>query len=223
MAGQLVKAKLEIYKDDSAKAALGEISFFFNPQAIRVTKSVPYREQPQAGANAQTNQFTHGDKAEIDFGELIFDTFEQRKSVYKTYIVKLEQLLHFQKELHRPPRVLFSWGSGFGSGEGKINSGRFFVSRLEVNYTMFLPDGTPVRATAKLTLTEDIDPKKDTKKNSPDVAKVHLVQRGDTLQGIAYKEYDSPAEWRRIAEANSIDDPSELQPGTRLLVPPILK
>jgi len=49
------------------------------------------------------------------------------------------------------------------------------------------------------------------------------VQRGDTLQNIAWKEYDDPAEWRRIADFNAVDDPMALEPGTKLLVPPILK
>jgi nucleoid-associated protein YgaU len=48
------------------------------------------------------------------------------------------------------------------------------------------------------------------------------VGRGDTLQSIAFKEYDDAGEWRRIAEANGIDDPLELAPGKRLLIPPIL-
>jgi len=60
-------------------------------------------------------------------------------------------------------------------------------------------------------------------KQSPDHAKVYTVQRGDTLQAIAYREYDNPSEWRRIAEANAVDDPLALEPGTRLLVPPILR
>ena len=42
-------------------------------------------------------------------------------------------------------------------------------------------------------------------------------------KGIAFREYDDPAQWRRIAEANGIDDPLALQPGRRLLIPPILK
>jgi nucleoid-associated protein YgaU len=60
-------------------------------------------------------------------------------------------------------------------------------------------------------------------KNSPDHAKVYTVQRGDTLQSISFREYDDPAEWRRIADANSVDDPMALEPGMKLLVPPILK
>ena len=48
------------------------------------------------------------------------------------------------------------------------------------------------------------------------------VRRGDTLAAIAHVEYNDPGEWRRIANANDIDDPMSLKPGMKLLVPPIL-
>ena len=49
------------------------------------------------------------------------------------------------------------------------------------------------------------------------------MRRGDTLQSISNATYDTPVEWRRIAEANGIEDPMELVPGAQLMIPPILK
>jgi len=48
------------------------------------------------------------------------------------------------------------------------------------------------------------------------------VKHGDTLSLIAHEEYDDPAEWRRIADANGINDPKDVKPGTVLTLPPIL-
>ena len=67
-----------------------------------------------------------------------------------------------------------------------------------------------------------MEAEEQTEHESPDNAKVRAVLRGDTLQSIAFAEYDDPAEWRRIADSNGIDDPSDLRPGQRLLIPPIL-
>ena len=36
-------------------------------------------------------------------------------------------------------------------------------------------------------------------------------------------EYEDPGEWRRIADANGIDDPFRLEPGKKLIIPPILR
>ena len=58
--------------------------------------------------------------------------------------------------------------------------------------------------------------------NSPDHAKLVTLKRGQTLADVASDEYDNPAEWRRVARANGIDDPMSVLPGTKLIVPPIL-
>ena len=225
MADGYEKAKLEVHAEDAKGDLPKDVSFLFNPEAIRVTKALKPREQRQAGQDAAHLQFTGGDSLKLEFGEILFDTFEDRTSVYSTHVQGLEKLIHVNEDLHRPPRVLFVWGQGFGDAGGKINTGTWYITALDVNYIMFLPNGTPVRAKCKLTLTEvpdDSNPSKSVK-NSPDTAHVHLVSRGDSLQAIAYEEYDDSSQWRRIAEANGIDDPLGLSPGQRLLIPPILK
>jgi len=47
----------------------------------------------------------------------------------------------------------------------------------------------------------------------------HVVQKGDTLAELAERYLGSADEWRRIAEANDIDDPTKLEIGTRLSIP----
>ena len=48
---------------------------------------------------------------------------------------------------------------------------------------------------------------------------VHTVVAGDSLPGVAWREYGDPTLWRPIAESNGIDDPMCLPAGTVLLVP----
>lgn len=224
MSSNFEMAKLVVHSADK-QGVPPEVSFHFNPEAVRVTKTLKPKEQRQAGQDAPALQFNGGDSLKIEFGEILFDTFEDRASVYAAHVSKLEKLIHVNEHLHRPPRVHFVWGQGFGSEDGKVNTGIWHITALDVNYIMFLPNGVPVRAKCKLTLTEVPDEATPAKsaKGSPDTAHVHLVQRGDTLQAIAYREYDDAGEWRRIAAANGIDDPLALHPGSRLLIPPILK
>ena len=54
---------------------------------------------------------------------------------------------------------------------------------------------------------------------SSDVAKVWVVKQGQTLAMIAAREYGDAREWHAIAEANHIDDPLALRPGTQLVLP----
>lgn len=223
--GEFQHARIAVYKEDHAKSKRPDseqyVSFVFNPEAVRVSKTLKPKDQNQAGQNAPSPQFTTGNAAQLEFGEILFDTFELRQNVYLEHVSKLERLILVDEHLHRPVRVMFTWGAGWGDRTGQINTGLWFITGLDVNYTMFLPNGTPVRCTCKLTLQEV--PEEPAKKASPDTAHVHLVGRGDTLQGIAHREYDDASQWRRIAEANGIDDPLQVSPGRRLLIPPILK
>lgn len=220
----LPRAQISVHADDLAKSSIaaadGKVEFMFNPESVRITKTVTPKEGKQAGQNAPPPQFTYGDAMKLEFGEVLFDTFESRANVYEKHVQQLERLILTDDKLHRPPLVVFSWGNVFGSDKAQIKTGLWLITGLDVNYTMFLPNGTPVRCTCKLTLSELPKP---TSPKSPDTAHVHLVSRGDTLQGIAAQEYDSPGEWRRIADANGIDDPLTLSPGRRLLIPPILR
>ena len=49
----------------------------------------------------------------------------------------------------------------------------------------------------------------------------HIVQKGETLSGIAYKYYGSAAKWPKILEANKdlIEDANKLKPGTKIIIP----
>jgi nucleoid-associated protein YgaU len=96
------------------------------------------------------------------------------------------------------------------------------LERLEQQFTLFMEDGTPVRASLSCTFKEwrtNYEDLNRQDKQSSDVAKTRIVRRGDSLSGIAAEEYRDPALWRPIALENGIDDPRRLSPGTVLLIP----
>ncbi len=45
------------------------------------------------------------------------------------------------------------------------------------------------------------------------------MKSGDRIDNIAAEEYGDPELWRPIADANNLDDPSWLEPGTMLVLP----
>ncbi|MCB9728361.1 MAG: LysM peptidoglycan-binding domain-containing protein [Deltaproteobacteria bacterium] len=223
--GQLQKAMLVAYdRPGGSELSLYKLEFFLNPREITVEKSVTL-EEDQGQGNTRETRWTMTNPVTLKLGEIWFDTYESRTSVRKTYIDKLEKLLDYNKDTHHIPCVRFVWGR-FTQDSVKDLQYLFYVEKLTAKYTMFLPDGTPVRASVQLDLKQALpiemqlanDPKQ-----SPDHAKLYTVKRGDTLQAIAHAEYDDPREWRRIADTNGIDDPMTLRPGSKLLVPPILK
>lgn len=222
--GQLVKGKLAVY-DTPGGGSTKELEFFLNPSSIVITKSTRM-ETTSATGNADATRPATTDPMQMNIGQLWFDTYETRESVRRKYIDDLEKLLDYVADTHHQPAVSLVWGKFTEDTSNQAAHMYFMVQSLSVTYSMFLPDATPVRALVTLNLVQHQtfqDQASATPKESPDHAKLYTVRRGDTLQGIATAEYDNPGEWRRIAELNNIDDPMMLRPGTKLLVPPILR
>ncbi|HEX2196664.1 MAG TPA: peptidase M23, partial [Actinomycetota bacterium] len=112
-----------------------------------------------------------------------------------------------------PPRVRFGWDRVHFEG---------YVKDVGIEYQLFHPDGRPIRATCQVTM-QKVAPKparQNPTSGTPAIHRTIDVVAGDSLPGIAYKEYGDPARWRALAILNAIDDPMRLRPGARLLVPP---
>jgi len=225
--GSLVKAKFVCYpgtEDNMMGGTPWEMPFFLNPASIKTHKEVSYEDD--AGAQRTLAiRFSHVHPTCLELGELWFDTYDTRKSVREQYIDKLEDLCNYDPETHYPPVVVFHFGEFSQATKHKYDY-TFFVSKLDVDYTMFLADGTPVRAQVAICLKQVLTASGEQvtrDKRSPDHARVYTVKRGDTLQGIARFAYEDPREWRRIANSNAIDDPMDLRPGRVLVLPPILR
>ena len=229
--GELEKAQLVPVEPtgghgEISRGKLGKVTLMFNPAKIKWTNFVRWTRRPDSGSDSAGKTFGSSEGRTLTLNNIWFDTFEQRMNVRTTYIDRLEALGQRDHQGdHAAPMIKFVWGN-FTSQVDEYNLPLFVLENLEVEYTMFLNDGTPVRACVTITLREATPPETQQElrgNQSPDHAKLVTVRRGDSLQTIAYQEYDDAAEWRRIADANNIDDPMNLDPGAKLLIPPILK
>lgn len=184
-----------------------------NPKELAYSKSVGWAEQAGTGRDYPDLQFTAGKSITISI-ELMFDKYEINGDVRSDTDALLAMAL-VDEGLHRPPKVDVTW-----AGEVFMGGFRGVVESVKVRYTMFTQAGIPCRAVATVGMkqAEGVS----CSGNSPDVAKMRVVKRGETLQSIAESEYRDASEWRRIADANKIDDPLTVEPGSKLLIPPIL-
>jgi Contractile injection system tube protein/LysM domain len=186
----------------------------FNPKEYSIQKSVQWEPHKAPGLDLPEQEFTSGNPAVLAV-ELFFDTYEDNASV-KDHTDQLMALALVDADSHRPPLVQFQWGDFTFKG---------VIESLALRYTMFLSDGKPCRATANLSVKEAKSASEqlnDKPRNSPDHTKRRTMKVGETLALIAHEEYEDPAEWRRIADANGINDPKDVKPGTVLTLPPIL-
>jgi nucleoid-associated protein YgaU len=209
----IAKLKIEPETGDSVEA-------LFNPEEISLDKSVTWQTQEAAERDVPELQFKNGQARTLNL-DLFFDTYDApgaAKRDVREFTEAVFRLALVAESLHRPPVCKLSWGRMKGFFRGVLE-------RLNQRFTLFTADGTPVRATLRCTFKEwrtNPDDERRQGKTSSDVAKQRIVRRGDTLSAIAADEYRDPGLWRPIAEANHLDDPLRLEPGTALLIPTLV-
>jgi nucleoid-associated protein YgaU len=183
----------------------------FNPAEYTLEKGVNVAEAAIVGLSSPLLQFVNGAAQTLEM-ELFLDTFETRADV-RTLAHQLTVLMEVNPDLHAPPPVEFTWGSLTFDG---------VLVRARQNYTMFRPDGIPVRARVQVSFKEFTNvglEAKEIKRQTADYSRLHVVGQDETLPVIAQRYYQNPLLWRPIALHNDIDDPRALAIGARLLVP----
>ncbi len=216
MSQSLEKAHIKIL---NGKNEGDDILCRFNPTEYRIEKRVSYGDHKTL-LNSPVAQFTSGTADQLSM-ELFFDTTDaaptdQAADVRKVYTNGLDSLLSVDGELHAPPICRFVWGGGLDFTAVLV--------RADKRFTRFLPNGIPVRARVDVTFREYQTAefqKSEIKHESTDKAKRWRVTEGDTLWLIAEQEYGDPSHWRTIAEANDLENPRVIEPGTTLSLPPL--
>nr|WP_260848965.1 LysM peptidoglycan-binding domain-containing protein [Streptomyces sp. SLBN-118] len=197
---------------------MGRITFQFNPKELSLTKSAKWVRKTARGAKTAGPPEFNG----AEPSKLTLEMFLDATDTHDGHVVKtVKQLTDCciptsesrQQKKASPPWVIFYWGrfTGFTA----------YVSQVQVKYSLFGPGGQPLRATCQVTLEEisGETPGQNPTSGALAARRVHRVVDGDTVASLAWREYGSPNAWRAIAEANGIDDPMRLRPGTELLLP----
>ena len=196
-----------------------EIEVMFNPESYQISYGASYSEKKIAGLDGPISQYIAGESMTLDM-TLFFDTYvpptpdeaESGTSVAKK-TAQLSKLVCIDGTLHRPPTVKFHWGSLQFKG---------IVVSVKETYTMFLSDGTPVRAKADISFRSLLDAdeaKRQAPFESPDRTKVRVLHEKEQLWNYAWQEYNDPEKWRVIAAENGIMNPLEIEPGMEIRLP----
>jgi nucleoid-associated protein YgaU len=207
----------------------------FNPTDFSFDKSAQIAEIAIPGLDAPLQQFVRGQSEKLTL-ELFFDTTEDGMGAgatsVTTYTDTIYQLVKIEPDRHAPPICTFIWNDKFPGtdisshlGNQRRNEFQCIVENVKQKYTLFSPEGVPLRATLTVTLREykTLDEQlKQLNLNSPDRTQSHIVQQGETLSSIAAQHYRKSGEWRRIGDANAIEDPRRIEIGAFLTVPPIV-
>lgn len=228
-----METKAAIYYDKSGKGNFNDkITVMFNPNTYSVSRNINYggndgkNDKDNINMQNHANQtFSGGNNDTFSF-ELIYNRYNfehysgNEKIVSKDMNVardinKLKALTFIAENAHTPPECKFVWSSFSFIG---------YISSFKADYTMFLNDGTPVRAKVQINMIgyEEFENKKIAFQ-SPDRTKSRILEANQQLWEIAAEEYDDAAMWREIAKANNINNPLDISNGTALIVPALKK
>jgi len=123
---------------------------------------------------------------------------------------------------HEPSYLTLTWHQAVLGKTG-------FPCRLEsvdVRFTSFGRDGSPLHAELAAVFAEQLAPKQDAAKkqlSSPDLTHRRTVIAGDTLPQLCIAIYGSASYYLRVAEANALDDFRNLDAGQELIFPPFAR
>ena len=218
----LEKAVIEIDPRDRGGNLPDRITVQFNPAEYTLSKGAQIAEVAIPGIDSPILQFIRGQNEKLSL-ELFFDTTQNGMGESAVKDVRdltnaVYQLVKIQSNTHAPPRLKFVWGKGL--------SFRAIVESVQQKFTLFNPAGIPLRATLAVTFREYKTLEEQLQElnlQSSDHTKRRVIQRGDTLNHIAYQEYGDASLWKQIAQnpANAAValDPLHLIPGMQLVIP----
>ena len=165
-------AKASLCSETGAKSPC-----LFNPSELTVSRSNSWQAGEAKGVNAPELRFQAGQSGTLTLS-LTFDTTANGGDV-TTHTQGLLALMDVDASLPgsdpkrnsgRPPWVRLQWG--------KLQSFRAVIERLQIKYTYFAEDGTPLRAKADLSLKQFEDQKERPLQNpTSHTERVHSVHR----------------------------------------------
>jgi hypothetical protein len=212
-----------------------------NPESYKVHYQVNYDRQPTHGTSGADAKYANTSPPTLEF-EFLFDgtgvipppagpldgvpiagAVASLFSDDEAYDVsrELRRFAHvvydYDGSEHRPRKVRLVWGTL--SFDGALTS-------LVVDYKLFKPDGSPLRAVARATFLGTIaDRLRELKENnsSPDLTHRRTVVAGDTLPLMAHRIYRTPKYYIEVARANRLYTFRKLAAGAELAFPPVDK
>ncbi|MFV3126190.1 hypothetical protein [Niveispirillum sp. KHB5.9] len=228
MAG-LEKMVVTAYSDANFTTQVGSpYTVWINPTSYGYKYGILYNDRQAQGSNGPSPDFNKVGPDSVTF-ELMFDATGVVPSpiagksaappdgVYGQIEDFKALVLSFNGKIHSPNYVILSWAQ---------LQFRCRLQSMDLSYTLFRPDGTPIRARMSLGFlgfNSEQTLAKQAQKASPDMTHVVTVTAGDSLPTLCKDIYGSSLYYLRVAAFNNLDGFKQLVPGTRLSFPPLPK
>jgi hypothetical protein len=223
-------AKLIIHSFDKNDFKVEDKSKLFttpvNPESFTKNYKVELDTQRSHGQPTTNPKYKSSAPQELKI-DFILDgtnTIEGYTDEYKKLNVhaQLEKLLACvydnSQEIHRPRFLRVQWGT-----EIDFNC---VLSSLDINHTLFNPDGSPLRVKVSASFIHYVSTEEQAKSKenkSADLTHYKKVNEGDRLDLMTYNVYNNPKYFLQIAKVNDLTSVRKLTPGLQIYLPPLDK
>ena len=230
--GELKKMKIIGYTDITFKKKTGqEYEVIVNPENYSISYETIINGNDAQGSSLPLLQYNQQSSQILSFKFLFDGTGVLKKGNMagvavpglpskKPDVVKeiddfKKAVYDFRSDNHQPPFVQLQWGPLLFN---------CVLTKMDISFKLFRPDGWPLRAEAQCTFRSAIDKNKMEEiknKKSPDLTHSVVVAEGDTLPLLCYRQYGDSKYYYEVARFNGLTDIKQLTPGIKLLFPPL--
>lgn len=196
-----------------------------NPDQFSQRFEVKYEITPPHGAQGMKEKFIYSGPEELRL-EFILDgtgtimgySDKQAGKTVSQQIEDLKKVAYKMEGGSHKPRFLKLIGLGITFD--------CILTDLQITYTLFKPDGSPLRAKISATFLNYMETKRrvlEQNKKSPDLTHVRTVTDDLNLPLMTYRMYNDPKYYLEVAKVNKLTNFRTLRHGQELIFPPIDK
>lgn len=219
MPGGLTKLVIEAYETIKfdKPVADGVFKFLFNPASYLQKYELEFEEAQGRGSTASAQKFKRIKPRDFSL-EFHLDgtgTSAEKIDVEERITAFLALTAALKGKTHQPYFLRIKWGTLLLD---------CILKSAEITYSLFDPEGKPIRAKVNASFSEVKDDEKRVREDdtsSPDFTHYHVVSEGETLPILSHRYYGDIKFYLDIARVNTLNNYRRLQAGTVLLFPPV--
>lgn len=223
MGASLELMKITGFTDENFQQAFAgqPYTVMINPETIKWQRGIEYNEQQAPNTSAPSQKYKSTPVEKLNFDIVIDCTgiVDSKRVDMNQEISSLESIIYtYNGKIHRPNFVKVQWGKSLVF-KGVLKS-------MDTSYTLFKPDGSPLRAKLSLGFSEYISPQSVEEldaKESPDITHLISVVEGNTLPQLCEETWNDDSYYIQVAQYNELNKFRNLKGGQKLIFPPIIQ
>ncbi|WP_018970920.1 hypothetical protein [Rubritalea marina] len=212
------------YKDYNYTDTTGKFEVLVNPANYDTKQSIQYAEEQALGSPGSEPRFQSIPSEDCKL-TLLFDgtgiipsppASLKGKSVPEQIDAFLKVTSDYSGNIHSPPPLELVWSDFTFKG---------VLADMKVNYKIFKPDGTPVRAEVDATFKTASSTQESllqAKKSSPDMTHIKTMKAQQSIQHFCQQIYGGENYFVQVATANQLDHLRGNKVGQQLVFPPLV-